>query len=774
MAHLSHAPTLLLSPEQVRDRNGTVAPTFGGATTVVDGRYGRAWRMEESTTNLAINPSAEVDLTGWTASGSATVTRVSGISAKGSFYVNVACPDTSNSEGVSLTTPTALNYTGSVRTFVGSAYLKAATAGTLYSFRLRVYYTDATFVDSTLKSVSLTTSWQRFETNTIATNSAKTVNRFEVLMQRNTSAIETAAWTFHADAVQIEEKAAATTYADGSLGTGHQWNGTAHASTSTRNLPLIDTPVGAYVTPEKGTVLIRYKKIVNTQNNNFLFAIGAFGTAGYDAFGINTFEMKHRIWWRRGTEAVVETPLASREAITLGTWETSVVRWQGTTWEQRISNGTPSVQTRPTPLGQFQGDIRLSLGNPANSANADIESVLVYEDYLEDHEIDTLLGMQGSWTWANVQPFQSSVPNVIQATSYRMVPRMFLADRHNVLGEEISAYVEKGNVEYNPDRAIKFTMKAMMSDDVVRPYADFLAPFLTIEYDDGYEVTSQLGLYGVVPPNETHNQQSKNIDIDGRDLTWLLSLDVFDAGYSVAAGTNIVTAVRIVLATAGFTRINIQESARTLSVARSWKAGTSKLQVINDLLTGAGYYSLTCGKDGTFISIPYVSVVNPTVVVEYDTTKPSYVKVVRDVKKDTTQDRIANKVVVIKDNASEAPIVATKINSNPNSPTSTVNLGMTIAKVVTDANVVDAASADVIATKYLEEASQQYNKISLYTWPDVERDVNEVYRLNIVNSLGETVADGLWRCRGWKIGFRPSDGPMQHDLSNIDTPPMEV
>ena len=40
--------------------------------------------------------------------------------------------------------------------------------------------------------------------------------------------------SFLVDAFQVENKSYATPYADGSLGNGHSWSGTAHASTSSR------------------------------------------------------------------------------------------------------------------------------------------------------------------------------------------------------------------------------------------------------------------------------------------------------------------------------------------------------------------------------------------------------------------------------------------------------------------------------------------------------------------------------------------------------------
>jgi len=130
--------------------------------------------------------------------------------------------------------------------------------------------------------------------------------------------------------------------------------------------------------------------------------------------------------------------------------------------------------------------------------------------------------------------------------------------------------------------------------------------------------------------------------------------------------------------------------------------------------------------------------------------------------------------VVVKESTNEPPIVATAINSNPNSPTSTVSLGTTIAKVYKDSTILDQDAADALATKYLETASMQYNKVTLYTQPDVQRDINEIYELNVVDAKGSVVTHGRWYCRGWSIGFTPSDGPMEHQLSNVDDPAIDL
>lgn len=357
----------------------------------------------------------------------------------------------------------------------------------------------------------------------------------------------------------------------------------------------------------------------------------------------------------------------------------------------------------------------------------------------------------------------------------KLTPKLYKVTRNNSFVEDVSASVLKGSVSFDPDRTIKWDCKIDTNNpDVIKPYTEFFAPHLTVTYEDGFEETSQFGVYMTVPPSQTINQHGRSSSLEGRDLTWILSQDVFENGYTSSSGKNIVNEVLWVLSTAGFTRVLIQPTATTSTKTVSWKPETTKLQIVNDLLTSIGYYSLYMTKDGYLASRPYQSVIDKSVSTIYDTTDPrARVKVVKTIKRDSTPDRIANKVVVIS-SSSDTPIVGTKYNRNPASPTSTVALGMTIAKTYNESNVADQATADRIAQQRLETASQVYNRLSLTTTPDMSREPHEAYQLNITDPLGNVIVDGLWNSRGWTIGFTSKDGLMTHDLSNIDNPPMDI
>jgi hypothetical protein len=70
--------------------------------------------------------------------------------------------------------------------------------------------------------------------------------------------------TVYVDGVQLEALAYATTYADGTLGTGYAWTGTANNSTSTRTGGSLAYSTTSNILPTAGTVSFWLKEVVNT------------------------------------------------------------------------------------------------------------------------------------------------------------------------------------------------------------------------------------------------------------------------------------------------------------------------------------------------------------------------------------------------------------------------------------------------------------------------------------------------------------------------------
>lgn len=364
-----------------------------------------------------------------------------------------------------------------------------------------------------------------------------------------------------------------------------------------------------------------------------------------------------------------------------------------------------------------------------------------------------------------------------QTSSVQVVPRLYLSNLNNDILEEITEYVSGGSVTFDAQRLIPMSLKLRMDHDlnVIAPFADYVAPFLTVRYDNGEEVTSQMGLFNTQPSSKNYNQNSHSQEFIGHDMTWRLSVDIFDLGYSVSVGANIITAIETICTDAGITRTSFTPTDYTATIAYSWKPATPKIEVINDLLASIGYVPLFATKDGYLASHPYVSMNNRAVATTYDTTSnENNVRIIKNVQAQPQFDRTVNKVTVVRQGPNQATIALTRRNNNPASPTSIQSLGVTIAKVVNDSKVIDHASARLLAIRTLEEGSRTYERYKITTTPDVERAPHEIYHVKLMSAEGAVITDNKFYCTEWTIGLTPQDGLMTHTIARIDNGPLEL
>jgi hypothetical protein len=181
---------------------------------------------DPAVTNMVLNPSAEA-AGNFGALGAATVTQSTTQARKGSYSfksVNTAAAN----DGLTLTLSALTNAIHYVSYYV----FDSTTAPTYDPFATAQVSLDNTnwHVPEVL---STGTGWARYG---IQIPQAQ-ANGSTTLRIRQSDAT---ARTLYFDTVQVQAASAATAYADGSLGTGHSWAGTANASTSSR---IAGTPV---------------------------------------------------------------------------------------------------------------------------------------------------------------------------------------------------------------------------------------------------------------------------------------------------------------------------------------------------------------------------------------------------------------------------------------------------------------------------------------------------------------------------------------------------
>lgn len=214
------------------DNDGTVAYAVGqrGQSSLDDAGDG-AMAFEEGTTNLVTNPSVEVNTTGYGTFGAETLASSADFAKFGTKSLKVT---KNGGAGSSIFNWTVTGLFSAGVTYAVSAYIYIPAASTWPNdWTLRWESTDLTGATQTYPTTvasSVRDTWTRIVT--LITPAADVTGTIRLRTAAGSTPPSGA--ILYVDGFQIEAKPAATSYCDGSLGTGYSWASTAHASASTR------------------------------------------------------------------------------------------------------------------------------------------------------------------------------------------------------------------------------------------------------------------------------------------------------------------------------------------------------------------------------------------------------------------------------------------------------------------------------------------------------------------------------------------------------------
>lgn len=214
-------------------------------------------------------------------------------------------------------------------------------------------------------------------------------------------------------------------------------------------------------------------------------------------------------------------------------------------------------------------------------------------------------------------------------------------------------------------------------------------------------------------------------DVDAYDQLQVLTDDKVTDRYTVAAGIQYTEAVRDLMS--GIPNKSITNSAITLPVAKEWDPGTSKLSIINDLLSAINYRSLSFDEDGAGIVQPYTSPDDrPS---EYSFADDETSVISPEMEQALDVFAVPNKWVLVVSDPDRAPLSSTYTNADPTSLTSTTSRGRTIVDFRTEQDAADQASLDGLVQRLAFEASQVFEEVTFTTglWPVMGND--DVYDL---------------------------------------------
>lgn len=338
--------------------------------------------------------------------------------------------------------------------------------------------------------------------------------------------------------------------------------------------------------------------------------------------------------------------------------------------------------------------------------------------------------------------------------------RYLLLDKDDNEIKELST-VESGEVSMGQFDTIKRTARfRIKNDESINYLTDRIQPIVEVKVLGGW-AEFPLGIFLLKSPTEKEDMGKIWRDVEAYDGILVLKDDKFISRYTITAGTNYKTAMIDILATAGITKYNINDTDKTVPVTIEFEIGTEKIQAINQLATAINYNQMVVDPYGYYTCYPYQSPSTRANEYEY---KDDHLSVIYNgMERELDTWDIPNQWVAVLSDPEREPMMATYENSNPESPTSTINLGRNIVRLLEPESVADQNALDGYVQRVAFESSQVYGRISFESAIMPMHDYADVIGITY-GPLG--LVNEKYSETGWTIPLVVG-GKMKHDLRKV-------
>jgi hypothetical protein len=328
----------------------------------------------------------------------------------------------------------------------------------------------------------------------------------------------------------------------------------------------------------------------------------------------------------------------------------------------------------------------------------------------------------------------------------------------NKIGELDS--VVDGEVSMASLDSIKRTAKFRLKDrGEINWLSDRIQPYALLRMRDGQYIEFPLGIFLLSSPTRKDSNNNVYRDVEAYDGLLILRDDKFDTRYTVRAGTNYRQAVIDILASAGITKHNIEQTDKVLPVDMEFEPGKEKLEAINALLQAINYTPIHVDVYGYFTSMTYRS---PSIRSAEYTYKDDELSIIyAGMEEELDLFNVPNKWVVVCSNADQS-LFSTYTNDNPNSPTSTVSRGRTIVDYREVTDIADQQSLDAYVQRIAFEASQVYGKLTFETALNPLHDYMDVLQIEY-SALG---INDKYVETGWTMPLK-AGARMKHEVRKV-------
>lgn len=361
----------------------------------------------------------------------------------------------------------------------------------------------------------------------------------------------------------------------------------------------------------------------------------------------------------------------------------------------------------------------------------------------------------GGYSWSNWLPqYEEPLSDMDETVNTSELRLQFKWTAERYVCDDYVA-LEMLHIDFNYTRDLY-----VPEDTEINYLTDRIQPFMEVRMPDGNWIEFPLGVFLLSTPTRHDETNGIYRDIEAYDGLIILDDDKFISRYYIPAGTKYTDAIVDILKSAGIRKYNITDKADTVKSDIEFAMGTSKLEAVNTLLEAINYTSLWVDANGVFRASPYIPPSDRAEEYWYEDDELSVIY--NGIEEELDVFGVPNIWVVTQSNPEKTPLVSTVINNNPDSPTSTVNIGRNIVDFREVEDISDQATLDAYARRIAVEASQVYGTLKFKTHLMPFHEYADVFwvkygALRINDKFSETA---------WKMELKVG-GEMEHEVRKV-------
>lgn len=322
-------------------------------------------------------------------------------------------------------------------------------------------------------------------------------------------------------------------------------------------------------------------------------------------------------------------------------------------------------------------------------------------------------------------------------------------------GVPIDTIPISGSISYRSEDSIKRTAQFSIPGEVqtINWLVDRIKPFMIFSMPDGGEVSFSLGMFIPSSPQKIVTQECTTFEVEAYDLSVILKEDCLIDRLYFSAGSKYLEAIQHLL---GDIRdpIFIEEDSATFPSDREFDIGESKLNILNTLLDEINYNTLFINSEGSFVISRYQQPSSNNITYAYNANSLSVIAL--DAMLQSDSYGIPNTFIAVLSNPELEDLRAIYINSNPESPLSTIRRGRTIVSEIQRPDMVaNRDQLNAYVQRMAFEQSQVYESITFQT------AVMPFHENNNILYINHPDVNGIFTETSWRFSLE-AGSTMEH------------